>query len=484
MATTLAAPAGMAVPRLRAYARTALLVMFGINFLNYLDRFILPSVLSSIQKEFSISDAQAGLLATAFTLVYALAALPFGVWADRGVRKNVIALGVGLWSLATFLTGMASSFIVLFLARAAVGVGEAGYYPAGTSLLVDYFPKEKRASVLGVWNVGASIGAAIGFAIGGLIAEHLGWRWAFYFTIIPGALFTLLAFRMREPRRGGELQARSGDPLPLASARTPESGADPVSSTTLPAHHDGASALTHPSDVLSPGTAPTPFSLAVREVLHIPTMRIALIAQTLNFFVLGAAVLWFPTLLQRRFTLSEGKAGAISGGVIILAGIVGTLGGAWIADRLLPRLPPARLLVTGAAFSLSAPLMLISLQAGSLGTLLPLFFLAGVCLQAYNGPMSALMQDVVEPRLRAIAVALSLIVAHVLGDAFSPALVGGLSDLLGNGHGDPLGHHLNTALQLTLPITIFAAGIVCFLGLRYVLPDSQAAEGSSSLRRP
>jgi MFS family permease len=448
--------------------------MFGINFLNYLDRFILPSVLSSIQKEFAISDAQAGLLATAFTLVYALAALPFGVWADRGVRKNVIALGVGLWSLATFLTGMASSFIALFLARAAVGVGEAGYYPAGTSLLVDYFPKERRASVLGVWNVGASIGAAIGFAIGGLIADHLGWRWAFYFTIIPGALFALLAFRMREPRRGGD----SIPPVSPADMSGSESRLSSPATSVDP--RDNAAMLSLADGTPSHRATPTPFSQAAREVLRVPTIRIAYIAQTLNFFVLGAAVLWFPTLLQRRFALSESKAGAISGGVLILAGIVGTITGAWLADRLLPRLPSARLLVTGVAFSLSAPLILISLQAGSLGTLLPLFFLAGACLQAYNGPMSALMQDVVAPRLRALTVALSLVVAHVLGDAFSPALVGGLSDLLGNGRGDPLGHHLNTALQLTLPITILAAGIVCFLGLQYVLPDTRAAEGASS----
>jgi MFS family permease len=108
--------------------------------------------------------------------------------------------------------------------------------------------------------------------------------------------------------------------------------------------------------------------------------------------------------------------------------------------------------------------------------LIPLFFLGGVCLQAYNGPMSALMQDVVKPELRAVAVAVSLIAAHVLGDAFSPSIVGGISDSIGNGHKDALGHHLTSALQFTLPPMILAAGIVCFFGLRFVHPDSQAAE--------
>ena len=278
----IAIPARHAAPaRAHSYASHVLRIMFAINFLNYMDRFILPSALSSIQKEFHITDFEAGLLATAFTLVYAMAALPFGLWADRGIRKNVVAVGVGLWSLATLLTGAAANFLSLFMARAAVGVGEAGYYPAGTSLLVDYFPKEKRAWMLGVWNVGASLGVAVGFATGGVIADLWGWRWAFYFTIIPGALCALLAYRMREPVRGGKPDVlRTGTQAETsASMRTP---AEPA----------------------------PPYMASVRRVLDVRTMRFAVIAQTMNFFVIGAAVLWFPTLLQRRFQMSSGTAGA------------------------------------------------------------------------------------------------------------------------------------------------------------------------------
>jgi len=428
----------MVVPKQEAsiymIARRVFWVMFAINFLNYMDRFILPSVLSSIKKDYAITDFQSGTLATAFTLVYALAALPFGLWADRGIRKNVVAVGVGLWSLATLLTGAAGSYAALFASRAAVGVGEAGYYPAGTSLLVDYFPPSRRAWMLGLWNVGASIGVAVGFAMGGIIAERFGWRWAFYFTVIPGLVCTLLAWRIREPVRGAS---------------------------------DRAASLTHATSA-GPPTArlAPPFRVGMRMLLRIPTMRILLIGQTLNFFVLGAAVLWFPTLLQRRFALSESKAGLISGGVLVFAGIIGTLGGGWLADRLLPRLPSARLLVTACAFLASAPVLALALLAPTLGLCVPLFFLGGILLQAYNGPFSALMQDVVAPELRAVAVALSLIVAHLLGDAFSPALVGGFSDMLN--------HDLADALRITLPPMILLAGIVCLFGLRHVAPDVQA----------
>src|SRR5919201_2059355 len=129
----------------RGYARYVLAVMVGINFLNYLDRFILPSVATKIQAEFHLSDSQVGLLGSAFLLVYALATIPFGLWADRGVRKTVVGVGVTIWSLATLFTGLARSYVQLFIARAVLGIGEASYYPAGTALLGDSFGREGRA---------------------------------------------------------------------------------------------------------------------------------------------------------------------------------------------------------------------------------------------------------------------------------------------------------------------------------------------------
>src|SRR5260370_19620736 len=124
--------------------------MAGINFLNYMDRYVGAAASPLIQKEFHLSDSQVGLLGSAFLLVYAVAAVPFGFWADRGVRKAVVAVGVAIWSLATLFTGFARSFPQLFVSRAVLGIGEAGYYPAGTSLLSDYFPTEQRGRTLSI----------------------------------------------------------------------------------------------------------------------------------------------------------------------------------------------------------------------------------------------------------------------------------------------------------------------------------------------
>src|SRR6202022_3396238 len=138
----------------RGYARYVLGVMVGINFLNYLDRYILPAVATRIQAEFHLTDSQVGLLGSAFLLVYAVATIPFGIWADRGVRKTVVGIGVTIWSLATLFTGLARSYVQLFLARAVLGIGGAGYYPAGTPLLADLFQKEGRGRAMSVWAGG------------------------------------------------------------------------------------------------------------------------------------------------------------------------------------------------------------------------------------------------------------------------------------------------------------------------------------------
>src|SRR5256886_14457551 len=158
----------------RGYPRYVLAVMVGINFLNYLDRYILPAVGSKIQGEFHLTDSQLGLLQSAFLLVYAVATIPFGIWADRGVRKTVVAVGVTIWSLATLFTGLAHNYVQLFAARAVLGVGEASYYPAGTALLGDYFKKEGRARAMSIWAAGTAVGIAGGFAGGGIVASRPG----------------------------------------------------------------------------------------------------------------------------------------------------------------------------------------------------------------------------------------------------------------------------------------------------------------------
>src|SRR6266571_3678159 len=230
--------------------------MVGINFLNYLDRYVGAAIVTPIKTEFHLSDAQVGLLATAFLLVYAIAALPFGYWGDRGVRKTVIGVGVSIWSLATLFSGLAANYVHLFLSRAAVGIGEASYYPAGTSLVSDYFPKEQRGRVMSIWGAGSAIGIAVGFAGGGFVADHFGWRTAFFFAAVPGLLCAFLAFTLREPLRG------SMEKVGVAVAKTYDASVGKFF-----------------------------------ELMKIPTLRATILSQTLLYFVLASNAFWLPILL-------------------------------------------------------------------------------------------------------------------------------------------------------------------------------------------
>src|SRR3979409_1409152 len=170
----------------QGYARYALAVMGGINFLNYMDRYVPTAVSPIIQKEFHLNDSSVGLLASSFLIIYAVCALPFGYWADRGVRKIVIGTGVARWSLAPLSTGRAQTFTQLFTSRAVVGIGEASYYPAGTSLLGDYFKKEGRGRAMSIWAAGTAVGIAVGFAGGGIVGRTPGWRGALDLGPAPG----------------------------------------------------------------------------------------------------------------------------------------------------------------------------------------------------------------------------------------------------------------------------------------------------------
>src|SRR5690242_13089520 len=142
----------------RPQARYAFTVLLIINMLNYADRFVLPAILPKIRSDLGLTPLQEGLLGSAFLLVYAFATLPLGVWADRSIRKNIVGLCVGIWSIATVLAGITRNFVQLFLVRSVLGIGEAGYAPASLSLLGDYFPRAVRGRILSFWSAGTLLG--------------------------------------------------------------------------------------------------------------------------------------------------------------------------------------------------------------------------------------------------------------------------------------------------------------------------------------
>nr|BBH95296.1 hypothetical protein KTA_34950 [Thermogemmatispora argillosa] len=434
----------------RAEARFALAVLLAINMLNYADRYILPAILPRVQHDLGISDFEAGLLNSAFLLVYGLTTLPLGIWADRTLRKHIVSLCVGLWSLATAITGLTRNFIQLFITRSILGIGEAGYAPASLSLLGDYFPRAQRGRVLSYWAAATLIGSALGFVLGGLIADTLGWRWAFYVVGLPGLLAAFLAWRMYEPARG------------TFEEEEPEQAA-----------HGGSAAAS--SAVVAEGHASLSgdFWRQAGAILSIPTYWVLLGALICSFFTIGGTSAWLPTYLFLDFHLKLSQAGLLAGALLVGSGLVGTVLGGFLADRAQRRFAYGRLLVATLGFLIGAPLALLALLFHQLPLFVATLFVAGVALNFCTGPLNAVIQDVVLPEIRATALGLALLLAHLLGDASAPALIGLLKE-----HSS-----LHLALLSTAPTALLLAGLICLVGLRTVARDMQRMQRTLEERR-
>ncbi|GCF08854.1 spinster family MFS transporter [Dictyobacter arantiisoli] len=412
-------------------ARLAFTILLIINILNYVDRSILSSVQTLIQADFHLSDIELGLLNSSFLFIYGLATLPIGVWADRGIRKNIIAICVTVWSIATTISGLTQNFIQLFLTRSVLGIGEAGYAPASVSMIGDSFPKERRGLMLSIWSTGNLIGTAVGLILGGVVAQAFGWRWVFYIVGLPGLLAAFFIWRSIEPKRGAF-----------------DNGEGDASDAAASAHGSIG------GDILQ----------VVRRLLKTPTYWVLVAAFICSFFITGAALSWIPTFLHRDFALTIARAGMVSGGVLAGGSIVGTLIGGWLGDRLQRRISQGRMIVTAAAFLIGAPMTWLALSMHTLPAFITVFLMAIICLSLCLGPIQAILQDVTPPDIRSTAVGLALLLGHLLGDASSPLIIGAISDKT---------HSLGFALTITGPTCLFLAGLICLIGIKTVAKDMQ-----------
>jgi MFS family permease len=385
----------------------ALAVLTGINLLNYLDRWIVAALAESMKhSELRLSDAQLGSLMTGFLVVYMATAPLFGSLGDTRSRPRLLGLGVAIWSVATALAGFARSFAALLLARAAVGIGEAAYGTISPALLADYFPRERRGRVLAVFFAAIPVGSALGYIVGGLADRYLGWRSAFFVAGVPGLVLAALVLRLYDPPRGGQ--------DPDAPARA------------APA-------------------ARTAYSTLVRNRAYVFTV----LGYAAYTFAIGALAFWTPSFLERARGISKADATVQFGAIVVATGFLGTYAGGWLGDRLLRRSRQAYLWLSGLATLVAAPLTLVALMAATPAVYWTAIVAAELCLFASTGPINSTIVNVVDPRMRATAVALSIFTIHVLGDVPSPSLVGVISDA----------STLDQAM-LIIPAAVLAGGVI------------------------
>ncbi|PWU12221.1 MAG: MFS transporter [Verrucomicrobia bacterium] len=424
-------------------ARGALLLLLLINLFNYIDRYVLAAVVDPLKESlfghpgatgsssldalqewcsthlgFKPELALIGMLSMAFMVIYMAGAPLFARLAERRSRWGLIAVGVGLWSLASGASGLAGTFWALLLTRCFVGIGEAAYGPVAPALISDFYPVKIRGRVLAWFYMAIPVGTALGFALGGAVAGSkigevgarlLGihaesWRWAFYMVVLPGLALAAACFFVRDP-----VQSRRSADIPVRS------NVDSLPGTELS------------KNVAADKNVRAPVRWGDYLVLlRTPSYVLCTLGMTAMTFAIGGIAFWMPYYLKHR-PGSAGQVEVIFGGIVCVAGLVATLLGGIAGDKLRARISGSYFLVSGIAMLVGFPFMLAMLRA-PFPLIWPLIFATCFCLFFNTGPTNTILANVSSPSLRAGAFALNIFITHAFGDVVSPVIIGLLSD--------------------------------------------------------
>ena len=413
---------GAAVSEPAVHARATrssygLAVLSLINFFNYLDRYIVAGVIPLVEAELHIDHQQAGLLGSVFMIVYMLFSPLGGYLGDRVPRRFLVAGGVFVWSLATIGSGLAGTFAILLLARAVIGIGEAGYGTVAPAIISDLYPRSLRTRMLSFFYLALPLGAAAGFGIGGWVGAHYSWQAAFFVGGGPGLLLAALALFLPEPRRGATEEEASPETIP--------------------------------------------FKTGLRQLSRNRVFWTVSVGLTLMTFSIGGLANWMPTFLNLERGLSLASSGLIFGGITATAGVLGTLAGGWLGDWGDRRWQNGGIWISGLSLALAAPLMVAVAAVRDPVLIFSLTFVAQFLIFINTGPLNAAICNCVAPAFRSFAMGLNILFLHLLGDALSPTVIGALGKWFS----------LGTAIQVNA-IPVLAGGLVLLVGTKYLAKES------------
>ena len=390
-------------PRVARGAFFALAVLFSMNLLNYIDRYVFFVVGKPIQEDLRVSDFWFGVLSVSFMIVYTLVSPLMGWLGDRYSRRVLVAAGVGLWSLATVGTAYSQGFGQMFFWRALLGIGEASYGVIAPTLLADLFAPRHRGRVMGLYFLALPLGGALGYGLGGwiggtgwgaavaaaVVGRHQAWRAAFLVVGLPGLVAAAAGLMIRDPGRG----ASEGHRL--------------VGTTSRPALADYLGLFRNRTFLLN-------------------TAGMAAVT-----FATGAYAAWGATFYQRVLGMTSRQAGPWLGGLTAAAGLIGIALGAGLADVLLKLTRRAYLVLAATAVTVAIPFGLLGIVDPDWRSSLGLLFVAMVAMATVLGPCNTVTADVVPANQRAAGYALSIFLIHLFGDISSPMLIGWLSETFG-----------------------------------------------------
>ncbi len=394
----------------QVHARATLGVLTALNFLNMIDRYILFAVLPLIRAEhgFEASNRAYGFVTTAFFICYMVAAPIFAWFADRGPRRPLIIAGALIWSVATLLTAVTYDFWALFIRHAIVGIGEASFVTIAPGYIADLFAENKRGRMLAVFYTAMAIGPAVGYALGGLLGPVHGWRMPFYIVSVPGILLAMAMFFLPEPVRGAK---------------------DTIADTAERA--------------------------SIRGLARNGAYLTATLGMGMYTFAIGGLSAWMPTFLSQARGISLLNANVLLG-VMLIFGVIATLIGGNLSDRMLKRTAAAHYVVSAIALVIATPLMALAIF--SHGTFMLVAMTLAIFAIFFNtGPLNTAVVESVSPRIRSFAIAVNLFIIHVVGDEPSPPLIGWITDRT---------HSMQFGFVPTI-FAVFIAAAILFYGIRF-----------------
>jgi MFS family permease len=428
----------------KAYTHYVFLLLWLLYFFDYIDRMVVVSLFPFLKADWGLTDAQCGAMVSSVYWAIILFSFPISILIDRWSRKKSIGIMAVMWSLATAACAVTRNFGQLFAARAAIGIGEAGYAPGGTAMISALYPEKRRAFMVGIWNASIPLGMAAGIVIGGLIASRWGWRHAFGIVALPGLIIALLFLFVKDYKTVG---------------------LEKTVDRELKGHLATESSL----DSKSVPTVVTTKKMTKMEIVRTFAATPSLILTYFGFagmmFTSISMSTFLPTYFQRVHGFPLQKATLFASGIMLTA-IIGSPLGGWIADTWMKKKIQARLLLPSVSALLTAVLFLtgFSLPTGGM-VQYGIFLLAGIASIAWASSAIAVTQDVVHPGLRAVSYALCVITQNLLGSALGPIVTGALSDRYG----------ILPALKIASAMTLISF-VLFYLGSRYYVRDLDKVE--------
>lgn len=404
----------------KRYTNYIFILLFLLYMFDYIDRMVITSMFPVIERDLGISHTQSGMLVSVVYWAIVLLTFPVSLMVDRWSRTKTIGIMAIIWSLATALCALTGNYIQLFMARALIGVGEAGYAPGGSAVISGLYPIEKRSRMMGIWNASIPVGTAIGHFLGGFIAVRLGWKHAFGIVALPGLIIAIL-FLFLKDYKTVDLAFINKNQQRIKMER---------------------------KDI-------------VREFLSRPSVLYTYFGIAAVVFTTIALITWLSTYFQNEQGLAMDSAGGKASLVMVLAVVGAPLGG-YLTDAWRKRQPNARLLFPAVSTLVSAVLLFVSLYLLR-GTVQYVFLLLmGISIMGFISGAAAVTQDVIHPGLRATSYAIAVVVQNLLGSSMAPMIIGRLYDL----------YSIKTAL-LMLPFILLVGSLLFYLGSKHYEKDME-----------